>query len=81
MMSSACSRHDHPSASAADEGSVDFERKTEFSGPMLRVFLTLRDGIEVSVKTADDAVQTRPGVTPITGTQENNVPDHLESVS
>ena len=43
-------------------------RNTEFFGPRLRVFLTLQDGTEVSVNTADDAVRTWPAVTPI--------PDH-----
>ena len=52
-----------------DEGSIDFGRNTEFSGPALRVFLTLDDGREVSVNTADDAVDSRSAVTPIPGHQ------------
>jgi len=50
-----------------EEGPISFERNTEFSGPRLRVFVTLKDGREVSVNTTDDAVETRPGVTPIPG--------------
>ena len=57
---------------AAVEGPIDFERNTEFSGPRLRVFVTLEDGSEVSVNTTDDAVETRPGVTPIPGHQAQN---------
>ena len=52
-----------------DEGSIDFGRNTEFSGPALRVFLTLDDGREVSVNTADDAVDSRSAATPIPGHQ------------
>ena len=68
LTSSACSRRDDPPP-PADEDRIHFERNTEFSGPRLRVFLSLRDGTEVSVDTADDAVQTRPGITPIPGHQ------------
>ena len=53
----------------AQEGTIDFQRNTEFSGPHLRVFLTLEDSREASVNTADDAVDTQPGVTPIPGHQ------------
>ena len=52
-----------------DEGSIDFGRNSEFSGPALRVFLTLEDGREVSVNTGDDAVDSRPAVTPVPGHQ------------
>jgi len=54
---------------ADDEGGIDFGRNSEFAGPKLRVFLTLEDGREVSVDTADDAVDSRSGVTPIPGHQ------------
>lgn len=50
----------------AEEG-IRFERNSEFAGPHLRVFLTLLDGSEASVNTADDAIGTRPGETPIPG--------------
>ena len=52
-----------------DEGSIDFGRNSEFSGPALRVFLTLEDGREVSVNTADDVVDSRSAATPIPGHQ------------
>ena len=52
-----------------DEGSIDFGRNSEFSGPALRVFLTLDDGREVSVDTADDAVDSRSAATPVPGHQ------------
>ena len=63
LTAGACSRRDNPPP--ADEVTIDFKRNTEFSGPHLRVFLTLEDGNEVSVNTTDDAVQTRPGVIPV----------------
>ena len=44
-------------------------RNTEFAGPRL---LTLEDASEVSVNTTDDAVETRPSVTPIPGHQAQN---------
>ena len=66
LTAGACARSDNPPASA-DEGDIDFVRNSEFSGPRLRVFLTLAGGSEVSVNTSDDAVDTRPGVTPIPG--------------
>ena len=50
-----------------DEDGIDFGRNTEFAGPALRVFLTLEDGREVSVNTADDAVDSRAAATPIPG--------------
>ena len=62
---SACARRNEP----PPEGSIDFERNSEFSGPRLRVFLTLEDGREISVNTTDDAVDSQPGVTPIPGHQ------------
>ena len=52
-----------------NEGSIDFGRNSEFSGPALRVFLTVEDGREVSVNIADDAVDSRSAVTPIPGHQ------------
>ncbi|MCY4440590.1 MAG: hypothetical protein OXE53_10330 [Deltaproteobacteria bacterium] len=54
---------------ADDEGGIAFERNSEFAGPTLRVFLTLEDGRDVSVNTADDAVDSRSAVTPIPGHQ------------
>ena len=71
LTASACARRDDPPP-AADEGTIDFVRNTEFSGTRLRVFVTLEDGNEVSVNTTDDAVETRPGVTPIPGHQARN---------
>ena len=71
LTATACARrNDLPPP--VDEGTIDFVRNTEFSGPRLRVFLTLEDGSEVSVNTTDDAVETRPGVTPIPGHQAQN---------
>ena len=49
------------------EDDIRFERNSEFSGPYLRVFITERDGTRLSVNTADDAVETRRGSTPIPG--------------
>ncbi len=56
-----------PSPVEEDEGRITHVRNTEFAGPALRVFVTLEDGREVSVNTIDDAVQSRPGRTPIPG--------------
>ena len=50
---------------ADDVGRIAFERNSEFAGPKLRVFLTLEDGRKVSVNTIDDAVDSRPALTPI----------------
>ena len=66
LTAGACSRRDDPPP-PADEGRIDFQRNSEFSGPRLRVFLTLEDGTDVSVNTTDDAVGTRPAATPIPG--------------
>ena len=55
-----------------EEGGIDFERNSEFSGPALRVFVTLEDGREVSVNTTDDAVDSRSAVTPIPGHRARN---------
>ena len=49
------------------EGTIQFERNSEFDGETLRVFLSLQDGSSVSVDTTDDAIRTMPGVTPIPG--------------
>ena len=66
MSVSACGgRNERPE----DTGPINFERNSEFSGPNLRVFLTLEDGTPLSVDTADDAVQTSPGSTPLPGHQ------------
>ena len=53
-------------AAEGDRG-IEYVRNSEFRGPYLRVFLTLRDGRDVSVNTADDAVSSRPAETPIPG--------------
>ena len=68
LAAGACSRRDDPPP-PADEGTIDFGRNSEFSGPHLRVFLTLEDGTDVSVNTTDDAVDARPAATPIPGHQ------------
>lgn len=68
LAASACTyRSDLPPSApkGAKEDDIHFERNTEFTGPRLRVFVTLEDGSEVSVNTADDAVDTQPGITPI----------------
>ena len=67
LAAGACSRRDDPPP--ADEGRIQHERNSEFSGPRLRVFVTLADGTELSVNSADDAVATAPGATPIPGHQ------------
>ena len=66
LTAGACSRGDDP---PDDEGRIDRGRNSAFTGPRLRVFVTLEDGTEVSVNSADDAVATEPGVTPIPGHQ------------
>ena len=38
---SACARRNEPPPEPPSEGSIDFVRNSEFSGPRLRVFLTL----------------------------------------
>ena len=68
LAASACSRRDDPPP-PADEGRVDHGRNAEFSGPRLRVFVTLEDGTEISVDSAEHAVATAPGATPIPGHQ------------
>ncbi len=52
-----------------DTGPINFERNSAFTGPNLRVFLTLEDGTPLTVNTADDAVKTSPGSTPLPGHQ------------
>ena len=64
----ACTHRGGPAAET-DSGSIDFVRNSEFTGPKLRVFLTLDDGRELSVNTTDDAVATRTAGTPIPGHQ------------
>ena len=68
LAAGACSRRDDPPP-PADEGRIQHDRNSEFSGPRLRVFLTLEDGTDLSVNSADDAVATEPGATPIPGHQ------------
>ena len=48
---------------------IDFERNSAFTGPHLQVFLN-EDGL--SVNTAEDAVDTQPGVTPLPGHEARN---------
>ena len=69
LTAGACSRRDDPPPLAEDEGRIHHVRNSEFSGPNLRVFLTLEDGTDVSVNSADDAVDTQPAGTPIPGHQ------------
>ncbi len=64
----ACGTAGPPGTAMQDgDGEIAFERNSEFSGPRLRMFLTLQDGSEASVNTTDDAIGTRPGETPIPG--------------
>ncbi len=57
-------------ALSKDEDGIHRGRNTEFSGEHLRVFLTLPDGTDLSVNSADDAVGSpRPATTPIPGHQ------------
>ena len=65
----ACSSGDDPSM-ADDEREIHYVRNSAFTGEHLRVFLTLEDGTEVSVDTADgDAIDTQPS--------ETLIPDHV----
>ena len=66
---SACGGRDERLQEPQDTGPISFERNSAFSGPHLRVFLTLKDGTPLSVNTADDAVDTNPGSTPLPGHQ------------
>ena len=68
LTASACARIG-ASPPPPDQDGITFGRNSEFFGPSLRVFLQLRDGSEASVNTADDAVATSPGSTPIPGHQ------------
>ena len=73
LTAGACMRRDDPPPLAEeDEGRIHHVRNSEFSGPHLRVFLTLEDGTDVSVNSADDAVSTEPATTPIPGHQARN---------
>ena len=51
------------------EDPISFERNSEFDGASLRMFVSLDDGTEVSVNTADDVIETLPGATPMPGHQ------------
>ncbi len=65
----ACSNRDD-SPMADDEREIHYVRNSAFTGEHLRVFLTLEDGTEVSVDTADgDAIDTQPS--------ETLIPDHV----
>ena len=55
-----------------DEGSIRHVRNTEFSGPYLRVFLTLDDGTDLSVNSTDDAIETMADETLIPGHEARN---------
>ena len=50
-----------------DEGSITYERNSEFLGPYLEVFITAEDGAVLSVNTDEDAIETQPQSTPIPG--------------
>ena len=67
LAASGCSRNNQ--TPAEDEGRIRHVRNSEFSGPHVRVFLTLEDGTDVSVNTAEDAVKTTVKSTPIPGHQ------------
>ena len=64
LMVSACSDRVAP-----PEGFIQFERNTEFDGANLRLFVSLDDGTEASVNTADDVIEALPGATPMPGHQ------------
>ena len=51
------------------DDSFQLERNTEFDGAHLRMFVTLDDGTEISVNTADDVHEALPGATPVPGHQ------------
>ena len=61
----ACTTGGSPGTAMQDE--IRFERNSEFSGPRLRMFVTLQDGSEASVNTTDDVIGTQAGATPIPG--------------
>ena len=61
----ACATGGSPGTAMQDE--IRFERNSEFSGPRLRMFVTLQDGSEASVNTTDDVIGTQAGATPIPG--------------
>ena len=51
------------------DDSFQLERNSEFDGAVLRFFVTLDDGTEVSVNTADDVFEALPGAAPVPGHQ------------
>ena len=51
------------------DDSFQLERNSEFDGATLRFFVTLDDGTEVSVNTADDVDEALPAATPVPGHQ------------
>ena len=67
----ACSSS-NDSSMADEERKIRHVRNSAFTGEHLRVFLTLEDGTDLSVNSADDAIQTRPAVTPIPGHRAND---------
>ena len=64
LTASACTRNDE-----STRDTVRFERNSEFSGPSLRVSVSLRDGSRASVNTTDDAIDTRARATIMPGHQ------------
>ena len=61
----ACSNSDDPATEVED--SIQRVRNSEFTGERLRVFLTLEDGTDLSVDSAEDTRETRRAETPIPG--------------
>lgn len=61
----ACSNSDDPATEVED--SIQRARNSEFTGERLRVFLTLEDGTDLSVNSAEDTRETRYAETPIPG--------------
>ena len=65
LTASACLRRDEPPSGHI----IQLERNTEFDGANLRLFVSLDDGTEASVNTADDVIEVLPGATPMPGHQ------------
>ena len=63
LTAGACVRRDEPPS----EHIIQLERNTEFDGANLRLFVSLDDGTEASVNTADDVIEVLPGATPMPG--------------
>ena len=69
----ACSANNEP------DGIISFERNTEFDGETLRFFLSLEDGTEVSVHTADDLIGNVAAPTPLPGQRARALTFHKET--